>query len=953
MTNKLEVKIVGLVFVALLIASAVIGLFSTMFIKTDINTIVDMYSRISQEFIVDAFMETMVSGNADSTRRLLAKHSKTDNVSSVKILDPEGREALSPTNNKATEDLPIIKEIRQSRAERTIKSGNHIIYYTPLLNTNRCVGCHADSGNILGVMKVSVSIKTARQQMSRRISLVVWSLFAATILFGLVLWYLFRMTIIVPIKKIEDATIKMSGGDLSFKAKINTTDEIGRLSNNLKKALTDIGEIIKRVRGVSMSVVGISKEIEMGSTEIVEGSHVETKAMKDVINSVEEFEKSITTIAMTVEDFSVSAIDGVTASNDMLVNTEYINGITIELSEAVDSTSSSIEEISANIKDVAQRSEELSSSSEEAISAITQIKSSINEIETSTKESSKLAEKAASDASRFGIAAVQKTSDAMEKIKLEVFKAADLIEKLEKRSKDIGKILDVIDDITDQTSLLSFNAAILAAQSGEHGKGFAVVADEIKALAKKTSFSTQEISLLIHSVQSETSTASIAMSAGMKSVEEGSMLTDDAKNAFEKIVDSLKDSTEKIHAVERATSEQSKSISFVSDTMERFRDMISRISKATSEHSDGIAQIVLASEKISAATQTVRKSTGSQLQRGKELAGFFDNFSEKAQDISTTLKGAKENSDIILKSITNISSFPEDNRKRAFTVNRNVGSLMSDAEILMTELKVFKITEERDDTSSIKFGVIPLESPSEMYKRFLPLNNYLSRKLDKRVMLKIEANYDNTLKDIGMGNTDICYMTPSTYIKAKHKYGVEVILKALKNGKPFQRIAIIARKGGDIQNMSDIEGKSFAFGDILSTSSYILPRAMLDNVGIDLDSLSYYDFLGHHDDVARAVLKGEFNAGGVMESTAEKFKADGLNIIEYSMNVPEFNICVNKNIPSDLKSAIKQAILELTETNPDDKAILQSISPGYTGFIEAQYEDYKGIKEMMEKLGVL
>ncbi len=953
MNNKLEIKIVGLVFVALLVASVAIGFFSSVFIKADINKIVDSYAKIAQEFIVDAFKETMVTGNTDATKRLIEHHRQTDDVSSVQILDAQGREAFSINGSSVTEDASFLNEITQSEDVKVIRTTNDLIYYTPLLNTKRCIECHSDSGNVLGIMKVSVSIESAQKQISSRTNLVVWSLIVATILFGILLWVIFRITVITPIKKIEDSTIKMSGGDLSFESDINTTDEIGRLSNNLKKALSDIGDIIKRVRGVSKGVVGISKEIEMGSNEIVEVSHVETKAMKDVINSVEEFEKSITKIAMTVEDFSVSAIDGVTAANDMLVNTEYINGITIELSEAVDSTSSSIEEISANIKDVAQRAEELSSSSEEAVSAITQIKSSINEIETSTKESSKLAEKAASDASRFGIAAVQKTSDAMEKIKLEVFKAADIIEKLEKRSKDIGKILDVIDDITDQTSLLSFNAAILAAQSGEHGKGFSVVADEIKALAKKTSFSTQEISLLIHSVQSETSTASIAMSAGIKSVEEGSMLTEDAKNAFEKIVDSLKDSTEKTHAVERATSEQSKSISFVSDTMERFRDMISRISKATSEHSDGIAQIVLASEKVSAATQTVKKSTGAQLQRGKELAGILDNFSEKAQDISSTLKVSKENSDIILKSITNISSFPDDNRKRAFTVNRNVRSLMSDAEILMTELKVFKIAEERDDTSSIKFGVIPLESPSEMYKRFLPLNNYLSRKLDKRVMLKIEANYDNTLKDIGTGNTDICYMTPSTYIKAKHKYGVEVILKALKNGKPFQRIAIIARKGGDIHNMSDIEGKSFAFGDILSTSSYLLPRAMLDNVGIDLDNLSYYDFLGHHDDVARAVLKGEFDAGGVMESTAENFKADGLNIIEYSMNVPEFNICVNKNIPSDLKSAIKQAILELTETNPDDKAILQSISPGYTGFIEAQYEDYKGIKEMMEKLGVL
>jgi phosphonate transport system substrate-binding protein len=128
---------------------------------------------------------------------------------------------------------------------------------------------------------------------------------------------------------------------------------------------------------------------------------------------------------------------------------------------------------------------------------------------------------------------------------------------------------------------------------------------------------------------------------------------------------------------------------------------------------------------------------------------------------------------------------------------------------------------------------------------------------------------------------------------------------------------------------------------------------MLHDEGIDLNDLSYYDFLGHHDDVVRAVLKGEFDAGGIMESAAEKFMDESLEIIKYSMNVPEFNICVNKDIPSHLKSALKQALLDLTETNPDDKAILHSISPGYTGFTEARFDDYKGIREMMDKLGLL
>ena len=93
--------------------------------------------------------------------------------------------------------------------------------------------------------------------------------------------------------------------------------------------------------------------------------------------------------------------------------------------------------------------------------------------------------------------------EGMKNIKSSVEKTNDFVKKLGVRSDEIGKILNVIDDITDQTTLLALNAAILAAQAGEHGKGFSVVAEEIKDLAERTAFSTQEIGSLIQSVQEE------------------------------------------------------------------------------------------------------------------------------------------------------------------------------------------------------------------------------------------------------------------------------------------------------------------------------------------------------------------------------------------------------------------------------------------------------------------
>ena len=123
---------------------------------------------------------------------------------------------------------------------------------------------------------------------------------------------------------------------------------------------------------------------------------------------------------------------------------------------------------------------------------------------TPPSDAARLAEKVSREASERGMTAIREAIKGMQNIRQAVEATADVVNRLGKRSQEIGQILKVIDEVTDQTSLLALNAAILAAQAGEHGKGFAVVADEIKDLADRTAASTQEITGLISAVREET-----------------------------------------------------------------------------------------------------------------------------------------------------------------------------------------------------------------------------------------------------------------------------------------------------------------------------------------------------------------------------------------------------------------------------------------------------------------
>lgn len=572
-------------------------------------------------------------------------------------------------------------------------------------------------------------------------------------------------------------------------------------------------------------------------------------------------------------------------------------------------------------------------------------------MESRAKESARISGRVASEAATLGVTAIDRTKSGMDKIKDSVERTGEVIRKLGGRSEEIGKILTVIDEITEQTTLLALNAAILASQAGEKGKGFSVVADEIKSLAERTGFSTQEIAALIDSVRLEVKSAAEAMKGGMQAVKEGIILTEEAGRSFRKILESAKTSSEVSSSIERATAEQVKAAKLVSDSVEKVRFLVEKMAGATLEQSKGIALIINAAERMKDASVQMKITTGQQAESSRQIAQSVDFISEKSQHISKAMNEQKADAGRIWNAIEKIKEIPEKSRDLSFGINRSMKGLVKDAELMNMEMERFSLPD-LSRAGVLRFGIVPLESPAVMFKRFRPLAGYLSRKLGRRVDIKIAVNFQSAVKELGEGVTEFCYMTPSTYIQAHKLYNARVLVKALRDGRPFHHSVIIARQDAKINALKDIKGRTFAFGDENSTSSHVVPRAMLFEEGIDLKDLSYHNYLGHHDDVARAVLKREFDAGGLMESTAYKYKDQGLVIVKVSPEVPEFNICTAGR-DEELAVRLKGALLELGKSGIEGQDILRGIDPACTGFMEAQDEDYNGIRLMMSKLGMI
>ncbi len=263
---------------------------------------------------------------------------------------------------------------------------------------------------------------------------------------------------------------------------------------------------------------------------------------------------------------------------------------------------------------------------------------------------------------------------------------------------------------------------------------------------------------------------------------------------------------------------------------------------------------------------------------------------------------------------------------------------------MLTALGTLSIPVRAADAPELKFGSVAMDIPAEMHRRLKPLTRYLSDALGRPVTLQLSPDMPTAIKEISTNNVDLSYLTPVAYLKARKNGNVQLVVGTVTQKMATLQLMIAVKDNSPIKTVQDLAGKTFAFGD----AAAILQRAVVVGAGMPLEKLGEYKFIGHYDNIARGVLSGDFDAGVVKDTTAIKFKPQGLRVIYSSAPLPPYNIVASGNVDPALVEKVRAVFLKLDVSIPEHKTVIEALDPSYDGFVAVTDQEYDVIRNLVK-----
>lgn len=244
------------------------------------------------------------------------------------------------------------------------------------------------------------------------------------------------------------------------------------------------------------------------------------------------------------------------------------------------------------------------------------------------------------------------------------------------------------------------------------------------------------------------------------------------------------------------------------------------------------------------------------------------------------------------------------------------------------------------DPKTLRVALLPDENASTIIQNAQPLKAHLEKSLNRNIELIVTTDYSSMIEAMRFGRIEVAYFGPLSYVLAKSKSDIEAFAVGVSNGSPTYTSVVITQADSPIRKITDLKDKTVAYGDRASTSSHLVPRAMIEDGGLVAERDYKTVYVGAHDAVARAVETGKANAGALSRPIYEtllksgRINPDKVRILAETKPIPNYPMAMQSKLAPALKEQIRAAFVDLK-----DPAILKTFrAQGFAATNDAAYD---------------
>jgi phosphonate transport system substrate-binding protein len=251
--------------------------------------------------------------------------------------------------------------------------------------------------------------------------------------------------------------------------------------------------------------------------------------------------------------------------------------------------------------------------------------------------------------------------------------------------------------------------------------------------------------------------------------------------------------------------------------------------------------------------------------------------------------------------------------------------------------------------------MIPTTDPGLLLRQSQPLIDYLQKETGATIELTVPTNYAAVVQAITNNQVDLAYLGGFTYVQAAKRAGV-IPLVQRERDQLFHSL-FITQPGSGINMLADLKGRTFAFGDVNSTSGHLMPEYFMREANVETEVIARAIYTGGHDATALAVANGKVDAGALDESVFERMtkdnKLDSQKVKIFYKTPPYFDYlwAARKDLDQVLVDKFINAFLKLNPSDPEQKSVLELLAA--TKYVKANDADYDKLRQAATAAGLL